>query len=109
MVNYWSESFININFLVVIGDKMALYLDRKPTPEQIRQFATQMEHLDPNLTAQLDELFDGGHSKEFYEGLITAYANMYQMAHDLSHEKLKEFSGSIVAYVAFKLTKMGDL
>ena len=85
---------------------MALRLDEKVGLVRIDQFASQIEHLTPEVKEFLEDSFSGKHSKEFYEGLLAAYANTYIMINGLDHEQLKEYSGPIVAFVANHLKKL---
>lgn len=85
---------------------MASSLDEKIDRERVNQFASQMAHVSKNVKALLEETFSGEHSIDFYEGLLSAYANMFLMVSNLPQEKLREYSGPIVAFVAEQLQKM---
>lgn len=85
---------------------MALSLDEKVDPERRAQFASQMEHVPKEIRAWFEETFNGEHSKEFYEGLLSAYANMHVMVQNLPPEKLKQYSGPIIAFVASHLQEL---
>ena len=87
---------------------MALVLDDKIDKEIVKQFASQLEQLPQETRLWFEETFDGRHSIEFYEGLLSAYATMYQIIQGVSPEQTKQYSGQIVAFVADKLQKKYD-
>ncbi len=87
---------------------MALSLDEKIDEARVRQFASQMAEVPTSSKAWFEETFSGEHSTEFYEGLLAGYANMHVMVTNLSPEKLKQYSGPIVAFVAEELRKRYD-
>ncbi|MDD5192767.1 MAG: hypothetical protein PHH54_00960 [Candidatus Nanoarchaeia archaeon] len=85
---------------------MALPIDYKVAPEQVEQFASQLVHVPKNVRESMVELFSGVYSKEYYEGLLAAYANMYVLAQGAPLEDLRNCSGQIVAFVADYVNKL---
>ena len=70
----------------------------------VLRFAEQLQQLDPSAEATMDKLFSGGHSRDYYEGLLAGYA--------VAHEVIQQSSTGgrtgnelpqIVAFVASKL------
>ena len=84
---------------------MALSLDEKINRARVKQFASQMKQVSQNARAWFEETFGGDNSIEFYEGLLSAYANMHVMVQNLPPEQIKNLSGQIVAFVANELQK----
>ena len=87
---------------------MALSLDERIDEARVRKFASQMANVPENIRIWFEETFSGEHSLDFYEGLLSAYANMNVMVQSLKSEQLKEYSGPIVSFVANELRKRYD-
>lgn len=82
--------------------QMPMGIDRKVDEELIQQLALRIEasDLSPVILAHLKENFNGSHSKEFYEGLVSGYFNAYNLAADLPKENIKNSLGFLAAFVA---------
>ena len=76
------------------------------TNEDLAQFASQMEHVEPELQKHIEEFFDGDQPKEFYLGLMAGYAACVALASQMPMKKFVDFIESTTTFVASKIRKM---
>lgn len=72
---------------------------------QLDQFASQWEHVSPELQAWIREHFGGGESPSFYPGLLAGYANCLSMVKTLPADQLEPIIGAIIAFVASEVRR----
>ena len=85
-----------------------MILDEKVGLVRRDQFASQIKYVPPELMEEMEKNFnlDGKQSKEFYEGLLTGYANSYVLINSLDQRKAVDYTGAITAFIAVKLNEM---
>jgi|SRR3989344_7157495 len=72
--------------------------------DRIRQFASQLECLSPEMIAFLGQRFDGQRSAEFYRGLLAGFASAYQLCQmRTSVINPTNVLGALVAYTSSRL------
>lgn len=76
-------------------------IDGKITDELLRQFASQVNDISPEIIKLFESLFSGREQKSYYEGLLAGYVNSYSLLsrQDTSLQQL----AAIVAFVASKI------
>jgi hypothetical protein len=84
-------------------EEKQMIFDDKIDRARVHQFASQIVHVPQNVKARLEEMFNGDRSVEYYEGLLSGYANMYSALQDSS--PAKNLAGQLVAFVADHLEK----
>ena len=81
-------------------------LDGLFSDAQIRQFAAELGKLAHADVMQMEQMFSGEQSIEYYRGLLWGYANAFniiqQRGPDLAHAIL----GRIAAFIADRIEKM---
>lgn len=77
-------------------------IDERPLGQSLRQFASQLEHVSPQLVAIFRENFKGDQPPEFYAGLVTGLAAAYNVA---VVAKMPHQLGSLLAFVADQVEK----
>ena len=89
---------------------MKFSIDPVITDELVQQFAAQLEELDDRdvTTARIEKLFAGDRDKQFYEGLLTGYANAYYMVQHSGGRTGPEL-GRVVVFVASKVRTLRPL
>ena len=59
-------------------------IDGIVTDEELQNHANQIGDLNADITNQLDQLYGGERSDEFYLGLLSGFANAYAIANGIA-------------------------
>jgi hypothetical protein len=78
-----------------------LTIDRPHTGKELRQFASQLKNVPPELIAQLEEGFSGDQSPEFYAGLLAGIG----VAYTFVEGGCGNYLGPLVAFVADQIER----
>ena len=82
--------------------KFAVDHDYSP---QLGELAAQLEHIGPTPQRDIENLIEGDKHPEFYNGLLSAYANVLAMLDQAPIQKHIEALHVIVAVLASRIRK----
>lgn len=88
----------------MVGQK-PFKLDRRLDEEEIAELA-KMISLDESNVEDFKGKFDGWHSKEFYQGLLTGYRNMRVLMETVPTAKIVPLTDQIMIFIADYITKL---
>lgn len=74
-------------------------IDKNPTGQQIRQFASQASYIHPELIKHM--VFEGDKSDEFYKGLLCGLC----VAYSFQQGGGGNFIGQVIAFIADQMEK----
>lgn len=78
-----------------------MIIDERYEKDRIVQFASQMEFIEPKIQKQLEAMFVGTETDEFYAGLLSGFAT----ALTLVQSKNDQYLPVMLAFLASKVRK----
>lgn len=83
-----------------------MQIDYNYTDAEIRQFSGELGKFPHSIIIELEQLFEGDKSAEFYRGLLAGYANALSIAQNKTPQGTVGALTQLVAFIADRIVRL---